>query len=152
MMKIVYNRFIPFGRFTALTVLVWLFVKEGVALTARLLNHEKIHMRQQLEIVAVCLLGTVAAHRLFGVSAWWMLAAVPAPLLIYGLSVAIEVLLPPYNRAYGNSCFETEAIYNQHDPSYTRRWWRHLFAWITYIPNRKYPYIPPEKRPPMMKN
>ena len=49
-MKIVYNRFIPFGRFTALTVLVWLFVKEGVALTARLLNHEKIHMRQQLEI------------------------------------------------------------------------------------------------------
>ena len=62
MMKIVYNRFIPFGRFTALTVLVWLFVKEGVALTARLLNHEKIHMRQQLEIVAVCLLGTVAAH------------------------------------------------------------------------------------------
>ena len=40
-MKIVYNRFIPFGRFTALTVLVWLFVKEGVALTARLLNHEK---------------------------------------------------------------------------------------------------------------
>ena len=117
MMKIVYNRFIPFGRFTALTVLVWLFVKEGVALTARLLNHEKIHMRQQLEIVAVCLLGTVAAHLLFGVSAWWMLAAVPAPLLIYGLSVAIEVLLPPYNRAYGNSCFETEAIYNQHDPS-----------------------------------
>ena len=101
MMKIVYNRFIPFGRFTALTVLVWLFVKEGVALTARLLNHEKIHMRQQLEIVAVCLLGTVAAHLLFGVSAWWMLAAVPAPLLIYGLSVAIEVLLPPYNRAYG---------------------------------------------------
>ena len=79
MMKIVYNRFIPFGRFTALTVLVWLFVKEGVALTARLLNHEKIHMRQQLEIVAVCLLGTVAAHLLFGVSAWWMLAAVPAP-------------------------------------------------------------------------
>ena len=73
-------------------------------------------------------------------------------LLIYGLSVAIEVLLPPYNRAYGNSCFETEAIYNQHDPLYTRRWWRHLFAWITYIPNRKYPYIPPEKRPPMMKN
>ena len=56
-----------------------------------------------------------------------------------------EVLLPPYNRAYGNSCFETEAIYNQHDPLYTRRWWRHLFAWITYIPNRKYPYIPPEK-------
>ena len=55
-MKIVYNRFIPFGRFTALSVLVWLFVKEGVALTARLLNHEKIHMRQQLEIVAVCLL------------------------------------------------------------------------------------------------
>ena len=111
-MKIVYNRFIPFGRFTALTVLVWLFVKEGVALTARLLNHEKIHMRQQLEIVAVCLLGTVAAHLLFGVSAWWMLAAVPAPLSIYGLSVAIEVLLLPYNRAYGNSCFETEAIYN----------------------------------------
>ena len=52
----------------------------------------------------------------------------------------------------GNSCFETEAIYNQHDPLYTRRWWRHLFAWVRYISNRKYPYIPPEKRPPMMKN
>ena len=66
MMKIVYNRFIPFGRFTALTVLVWLFVKEGVALTARLLNHEKIHMRQQLEIVAVCLLGKEAPPLLVG--------------------------------------------------------------------------------------
>ena len=48
MMKIVYNRFIPFGRFTALTVLVWLFVKEGVALTARLLNAAATGDRRRL--------------------------------------------------------------------------------------------------------
>ena len=34
MMKIVYNRFIPFGRFTALTVLVWLFVNLCTAFIA----------------------------------------------------------------------------------------------------------------------
>ena len=103
-------------------------------MTARLLNHEKIHMRQQLEIIAVCLLGTVAAHLLFGVSAWWMLAAVPAPLLIYGLSVAISSPAALQPRLWERLFWKPRAIYNQHDPSYTRRWWRHLFAWITLHP------------------
>lgn len=148
-MKIIYNNIIPFGRFVALTVLVWLFIKRGTKLTEKLYNHEKIHMRQQLEIVAACLVINAGLIALANSSWWWMAASIPAPFIIYGISVGIEVLLPPYDRAYGNSCFETEAIYNEHRKSYARRWWRHLFAWIRYIPNGKYPYIPHNERPPM---
>ena len=142
-MKIICNNIIPFGRFTALTVLFWLFIKRGKELTERLYNHEKIHMRQQLEIVNAGLISMT------GGSWWWMMASIPAPFIIYGISVGIEILLPPYDRAYGSSCFETEAIYNEHRRSYTRLWWKHLFAWIGYISNRKYPYIPHSERPPM---
>lgn len=148
-MKIIYNDTIPFGRFVALTVLFWLFIRRGKELTERLYNHEKIHMRQQLEIVAACLGINAALIALTGGSWWWMVAAIPAPFILYGLSIFIEILLPPYDQAYRNSCFETEAIYNEHKRSYTRRWWRHLFAWLRYIPNGKYPYIPHSERPPM---
>lgn len=110
-MKLIYNNTLPIGRFTALTVLVWLFVKRGVELTQRLLNHEKIHMRQQLEIVAACLLLGILLIAWSGTSWWWLLASVPAPFILYGLSIGIEILLPPYNQAYRNSCFESEAIY-----------------------------------------
>ena len=148
-MKIIYNNTIPFGRFVALTVLFWLFIKHGKELTERLLNHEKIHMRQQLEIVAACLVMNAGLIAMTSGSWWWMAASVPAPFLVYGLSVGIEWLLPPRKQAYKNSCFETEAIYNEHRRSYTRHWWRHLFAWLRYIPNGKYPYIPHSERPPM---
>lgn len=148
-MKIIYNSTIPFGRFVALTVLIWLFIKRGKELTERLLNHEKIHMRQQLEIVAACLVINATLIALTDGSWWWMLASIPAPFIMYSISIGIEILLPPYDQAYRNSCFESEAIYNEHKPSYTRHWWRHLFAWMRYIPNRKYPYIPHSERPPM---
>ena len=111
-MKIIYNNIIPFGRFTALTVLFWLFIKRGKELTERLYNHEKIHMRQQLEIVAACLVINAGLISMTGGSWWWMTVSIPAPFIIYGISVGIEILLPPYDRAYGSSCFETEAIYN----------------------------------------
>ena len=137
-MKIIYNNIIPFGRFTALTVLFWLFIKRGKELTERLYNHEKIHMRQQLEIVAACLVINAGLISMTGGSWWWMMASIPAPFIIYGISVGIEILLPPYDRAY-----------NEHRRSYTRLWWKHLFAWIGYISNRKYPYIPHSERPPM---
>ena len=148
-MKIIYNNIIPFGRFTALTVLFWLFIKRGKELTERLYNHEKIHMRQQLEIVAACLVINAGLISMTGGSWGWMTVSILAPFIIYGISVGIEILLPPYDRAYGSSCFETEAIYNEHRRSYTRLWWKHLFAWIGYISNRKYPYIPHSERPPM---
>lgn len=106
-------------------------------------------MRQQLEIVAACLVINAGLISMTGGSWWWMMVSIPAPFIIYGISVGIEILLPPYDRAYGSSCFETEAIYNEHRRSYTRLWWKHLFAWIGYISNRKYPYIPHSERPPM---
>lgn len=146
-MKIICNNLIPFGRFDALTVFFWLFVKLPAKPSARLLNHEKIHCRQQVEIMVACLAINAGLIACFGASWWWMLTSIPAPFVIYGLSVGIEILLPPYDRAYGSSCFETEAIYNEHDVNYTRQWWRHLFGWCLCISNRKYPYIPHNNRP-----
>lgn len=148
-MKIIHNKFLPFGRFNYLTVLAWLFVKIPAKLSARVYNHEKIHMRQQLEIVVACLAINAGLIGWTDSSWWWLLMSIPAPFLVYGLSVGIELLLPPYDRAYGNSCFETEAIYNEHSLSYTRQWWRHFFAWVGYVSNRKFPYIAPRLRPPM---
>lgn len=141
-MKIIFNNWIPSGRFTAMTVLFWVFVRQKKSFTVRMLNHERIHVRQQLEIVAACLLLGIVMAFLTG-AWWWLLVCVPAPFLVYVLLIAIEVLLLPHNQAYRNSCFKREAIYNEHFRDYTRRWWRHLFAWVRYIPNGRYPHRPP---------
>ncbi len=52
-MLIVPNNLIPFRGFAAINLFGILFVRKGVRLSRRLLNHERIHSHQQLEMLVL---------------------------------------------------------------------------------------------------
>lgn len=134
-MRIVRNKYIPFGAFDAMNILGFLFVKEDTILDDEIINHEAIHTAQQHEIMTASALVALAMSNIF--SSWWYLLVVIAmPIAIYLLAWFVELLLPPYDSAYKDSPFEREAYRNQYDPEYLAK--RPLFAWVSHIlKNRK---------------
>lgn len=142
LIKIIYNRLIPFKGYSAMTLLFWVFVRKEYEgrLSEKTINHEKIHACQQSEIWALAILIGLGACLLTPLSWWWMLATPAIPLLLYVLSWLVEVALPPYDKAYYNTCFETEAYYNENDMDYLkkRKWF--TFKFLKYVSNKKYDY------------
>ena len=49
-MLIIRNKYIPFRGFSAINILGILFVRPNTRVTPRLLNHERIHTAQMLEM------------------------------------------------------------------------------------------------------
>ena len=134
-MKIVRNKYIPFGTFDAMNILGFLFVKEDTKLDDELINHEAVHTVQQYEILALSALVALVVSNLYA-SWWYLLIVIAMPIAIYLLAWLIELVLPPYDSAYKDSPFEREAYRNQYDPEYLAK--RPLFAWVNHIlKNRK---------------
>lgn len=134
-MKIVRNKYIPFGKFDAMNILGFLFVKEDTKLDDELINHEAIHTVQQYEILALSALVALVASNLYA-SWWYLLIVIAMPIAIYLLAWLVELALPPYDSAYKDSPFERESYRNQYDPEYLAK--RPLFAWVSHIlKNRK---------------
>ena len=132
-MKIVRNKYIPFGKFDAMNILGFLFVKEDTILDDEIINHEAIHTAQQHEIMTASALVALAMSNIF--SSWWyLLVAIAMPIAIYLLAWFVELLLPPYNSAYKDSPFEREAYFNQHDPMYLAK--RPIGATLKYVLKR----------------
>ena len=54
-MKVIYNKFIPFKGFYAITIIKWIFVREeykylnGLSVYEKMINHESIHEQQILD-------------------------------------------------------------------------------------------------------
>lgn len=113
-MKIIYNNVLPFRGFIAMLTIFTLWVrmdyKGDKRLDAHFFNHEKIHSYQQIEIWVTSIVVTFPVCLLSGLSFWWILATPAIPLLVYVLCWIVEIALPPYNSAYRNICFESEAI------------------------------------------
>lgn len=135
---IVINKLIPLPGWSVVMLFGILFTRDMGKITSRRIRHEKIHIRQWIEITTVWTVALIALHFLFGISLWWLLTAVIAYYVVYVLCWIIELCLPPYNRAYGNVCMETEAYYNEAEEDYLQR--RKPFAFLKYISNKKYPY------------
>ena len=53
-MKIIRSRLVPFKGYNAINLLGILFCRKGVELTPSLLNHERIHTRQMVEMLEQC--------------------------------------------------------------------------------------------------
>ena len=103
--KIIHNRLLPFRRFDAINICGLLFCRKGVSITADLIQHERIHTAQMLEMLVV-------GFYLWYITEWL-------------------IRLPMRGRAYSNISFEREAYEHMHDPNYllTRRpfaWWKYL--------------------------
>ena len=136
------NKFIPFKGFQAMAFYGILFTRDNI--TEQTIRHEGIHTRQQVELLVLTILILSICCLLLGLSWWWLLLAPAAPFILYWLSWVVEIILPPYDRAYSNICFETEAQYNESNPNYLSN--RRPFAFLKYISNKKYPYLPMDKR------
>ena len=101
-MKLIYNNIIPFKGFKAINLFGLCFVRNGMKMSDKDINHEKIHTSQMKELLYL-----------------------PFYLLYFGEWV---VRLFMKGNAYRNISFEKEAYANENDLTYlTRR--KHYGMW-----------------------
>ena len=102
---IIRNKVLPVKGFAAINLFLILFVRPNVNLTDKLLNHERIHSRQILE------LGIIFFYIWYGIE--WLIKSLKD------------------GNAYKNLSFEREAYENENDENYlkTRKW----YSFIKYI-------------------
>jgi len=104
-MKIIRTKYIPLRGFSAINLLGILFVHPGVYLSQELVNHERIHTAQILEMGII------------GFYVWYV--------------VEWLVRLLRRGNAYRKISFEREAYDNQRDLDYLQH--RRHYAWRKYL-------------------
>ena len=127
-MKVIYNKFIPFKGFYAITVIKWIFVREeykyldGLSVYDKMINHESIHEQQILDFTPKIFpkwlrytIGSICFYLLYGLE--WLFKLIPC--LIKNKS------------AYRSLCAEQEAYENESDFDYINK--RSKLAWIKKI-------------------
>ena len=131
-MIVVRNTIIPFPGFIAITLWPFVFVRRQAwaRFTNNVMRHERIHGRQQVELLLV---GAVLAVLMaLGGCGWWSLLALPLFLWLYGLEWLLGLAcFGDSSAAYRNISFEREAYDNEHDADYLNE--RRPFAWLRYI-------------------
>ena len=137
-MKKVYCDFLPFKGFLCMTLLWWLVIRTEYKnrITPKIEQHESVHSYQQVVLFIFGLIVSIILSLTTNYS-WWCLLLTPIiPLIAYVISWIIEIILPPYNRAYKDICFEGEARALESDPNYKKKLFP--FSFLKYIPNKKY--------------
>ena len=127
-MKVIYNKFIPFKGFYAITVIKWIFVREeykyldGLSVYDKMINHESIHEQQILDFTPKIFpkwlrytIGSICFYLLYGLE--WLFKLIPC--LIKNKS------------AYRSLCAEQEAFKNEVDSNYINK--REKLAWLKKI-------------------
>ena len=127
-MKVIYNKFIPFKGFYAITVIKWIFVREeykyldGLSVYNKMINHESIHEQQILDFTPKIFpkwlrytIGSICFYLLYGLE--WLFKLIPC--LIKNKSV------------YRSLCAEKEAFKNEVDSNYINK--REKLAWLKKI-------------------
>lgn len=140
---IIYNNLIPLKGYTAVTLWPLVFARKGAKpLKSHVESHEKIHLRQQLEVLVASAAVLAVVIWLMGWSWWWMLASLAVYYAGYGLDYAVRrILYSSHIEAYRNIACEQEAYQNQYYCAYLQQ--RRPFAWIKYIGRRTYRIRPP---------
>lgn len=152
----VYSKYIPFGRFDYITLLLWVVIKkqfnpvkqewEKPVMSERSKRHETWHVWQQvcLSVLGVfsALVAWLAVTSTGEVCPWWVYTLpVSLPLGLYVLCWVIELVLPPYTSAYKDICFEGEARYHELDtsPNYIP------FSFLKFIKNKDWKRLGEER-------
>lgn len=138
MAKVIYNDIIPFKGFTAITIWPVVFARKSAKwLKDYVVNHETIHLRQQLEVLIASAIILAVMILLTGISWCWLLASLLVYYTWYGIEWLIRLILcHDSHRAYRNIAFEQEAYGNQYDMAYPND--RKLFAWVEFIGKETY--------------
>ena len=121
-----------------MTLLWWLVIRTEYKdkITSIVERHESIHSYQQVVLFLFSLIVSIILSLTTNYS-WWCLLLTPIiPLIAYIISWIIEIILPPYNRAYKDICFEGEARALESNEDYKKKLFP--FSFLKYIPNKKY--------------
>lgn len=133
---VIYNKIIPFKGYVAMTFFPFIFARKK-PLSSVELNHETIHLYQQLEFLIIALLVDTVLMFSLGLSLWWYFAIFPAYYLFYVLEYVVRLILYGNHReAYRNISFEQEAYLHEGDLSYKRK--REPFAWLQYLTKKSF--------------
>nr|DAL00985.1 MAG TPA: hypothetical protein [Crassvirales sp.] len=137
-MKKLYCKHIPFKGYLCMTILWWLVIRSEYKnkITETVERHETVHSYQQVVLFLFSLIVSIILSLTTNYS-WWCLLLTPIiPLIAYIISWIIEIILPPYNRAYKDICFEGEARALESNEDYKKKLFP--FSFLKYIPNKKY--------------
>ena len=127
-MKVIYNKFIPFKGFYAITIIKWIFVREEYKYLDRLsvynkmINHESIHEQQILDFTSKAFpswlryaIGSICFYPLYGLE--WLFKLIPCFIT--------------KRNAYRSLCSEQEAYENERDFNYINK--RKRLVWLKKI-------------------
>ena len=127
-MKVIYNKFIPFKGFYAITIIKWIFVREeckyldGSSVYNKMINNESIHEQQILDFTPEIFpswlrytIGSICFYLLYVLE--WLFKLIPC--------------LITKNNAYRSLCSEQEAFENELDFEYINK--REKLAWLKKI-------------------
>lgn len=113
----IWNRFLPFPGFTAINLFGIIFIRKGCRFTPVDLLHERIHTRQQRELLFIPFYLLYVLEWL-----WRLLQTRPLHHLLRRSSLL---------RAYRRLSFEREAYEHQNEPDYLSS--RTHYAWVHYL-------------------
>ena len=127
-MKVIYNKFIPFKKFYAITIIKWIFVREeykhldGSRIYNKMINHESIHKQQMLDFTPETFpswlrytIGSICFYLLYGLE--WLFKLIPC--------------LIKKKNTYRSLCAEQEAYNNEMDFKYIEN--RPKLSWLKKI-------------------
>lgn len=106
-MLVIRNKYLPFKHFNAINLLGIIFMRPEAMASEYLLNHERIHTRQMLEMLVI------------GFYVWYFIEWL--------------IRLPQPGNAYRNISFEKEAYTHEYNLHYLAE--RKSFAWWYYLWN-----------------
>ena len=138
MATVIYNNIIPFKGSKAVTIWPLIFARKSAKwLKDYEESHEKIHLRQQLEVLVMSAMIILMAVLSLDLSRWWMLTSFGVYYTWYGLEWLIRLAVyRDTHMAYRNIAVEQEAYLNEHDMTYLNQ--RKAFVWVRYIGKTTY--------------
>ena len=107
-MKIIRTKYLPPKNYDAINILGLLFVHPNVKLTKEIINHERIHLQQQIELLIIPFYLWYIIHFLINYFKY-----------------------KNWEKAYQNIIFEKEAYNNENDLNYLKK--RKRYAFITSV-------------------
>lgn len=129
-MIVIKNKLIPFGRYTTINLFGIVFTKEEM--TEKIINHERIHTIQMLELALVVSIIVLTLIVFFDISLWWFLIACPAYYVWYIVEYMwISIMHSKQVCAYRDVSFEEEAHANDDNLDYINN--RKVFSWCKYL-------------------
>jgi Ca2+/Na+ antiporter len=120
---IIKNSILPPKGFNAMAIFPFIFVRNDIKITDRLINHEEIHLLQESVLILVSLFVLIPVIWYFLLTPWLLLLSYSPFYILYGIFYLIY--------GYRNNPFEKEAYDKDDDLIYLDN--INLFAWIKYL-------------------